>query len=62
MAQREAFAFNAKLLDPAPNARRFEGGSPPIPNIYAALPALKLLREVGLANVAAQIKKLTSAF
>lgn len=62
MAQREAFAFNAKSLDPAPNARRFEGGSPPIPGIYAALPALKLLRDVGLANVAAQIKQLASAF
>lgn len=62
MAQRDAFAFNTKLLDPAPNARRFEGGSPPIPNIYAALPGLRLLREVGLVNVAAQIKKLASAF
>ncbi len=36
LAQREAFAFNPKSLDPAPCARRFEGGSPPIPNIYAA--------------------------
>ncbi len=62
MAQREPFAFNAKLLDPAPNARRFEGGSPPIPSIYAALPALELLRSVGLTNVAAQIKKLASVF
>jgi selenocysteine lyase/cysteine desulfurase len=62
MAQREPFAFDVKSLDPAPTARRFEGGSPPIPNIYAALPALKLLREIGLPNVAAQIKKLASAF
>lgn len=62
MAQQEPFAFDAKLFDPAPSARRFEGGSPPIPNIYAALPALKLLRQVGLANVAAQIRKLASAF
>ncbi|MBV9405340.1 MAG: aminotransferase class V-fold PLP-dependent enzyme [Acidobacteriaceae bacterium] len=62
MAQREVFAFNAKSLDPAPNARRFEGGSPPIPSIYAALPALQLLQSVGLTNVAAQIQKLTTAF
>lgn len=62
LAQREVFAFNAKSLDPAPNARRFEGGSPPIPSIYAALPALRMLREIGLANVAAQIKMLTTAF
>ncbi len=31
MAQREVFAFNNRKLDPAPTARRFEGGSPPIP-------------------------------
>lgn len=62
MAQREVFAFNAQLLDPAPSARRFEGGSPPIPNIYAALPALNLLREIGLENVEAQIARLTRRF
>src|SRR5581483_7704629 len=62
LAQREAFSFNPKSLDPAPNARRFEGGSPPIPSIYAALPALRLLRDVGLSNVAAQIKSLAAAF
>ena len=62
MAQREVFAFNNRKLDPAPTARRFEGGSPPIPNIYAALPALNLLCRIGLDNVAAQIEKLTQAF
>lgn len=62
LAQREAFSFNTKSLDPAPNARRFEGGSPPIPSIYAALPALRFLRDIGLPNIAAQIKTLASAF
>jgi selenocysteine lyase/cysteine desulfurase len=62
MAQREVFAFNNRKLDPAPTARRFEGGSPPIPNIYAGLPALNLLCRIGLANVAAQVEKLTQAF
>lgn len=62
MAQREVFAFNPKVLDPAPTARRFEGGSPPIPNIYTAAPALSLLCGIGLANVAAQIEGLTRAF
>ena len=61
-AQREIFAFNPKVLDPAPTARRFEGGSPAIPNIYAALPALKFLCRIGLDNVAVQIKTLTQAF
>ena len=44
-AQRDAFAFDTKRLDPAPDARRFEGGSPPMPNIYMARPALDLLTE-----------------
>ncbi|HML16904.1 MAG TPA: aminotransferase class V-fold PLP-dependent enzyme [Bryobacteraceae bacterium] len=62
MAQRDVFAFDAKHLDPSPDARRFEGGSPPIPNIYAARPALQLLADVGMEKVAAQIEKLTQAF
>jgi selenocysteine lyase/cysteine desulfurase len=62
MAQRDVFAFNTKCLDPSPNARRFEGGSPPIPNIYLARPAIDLLAGIGMDNVAAQIERLTGAF
>lgn len=62
MAQQEVFAFNPKVLNPASTARRFEGGSPPIPNIYTALPALALLCGIGLHNVAGQIEALTRAF
>jgi selenocysteine lyase/cysteine desulfurase len=62
MGQRDVFAFNPKVFDPAPAARRFEGGTPPIPNIYAALPALDLLAGIGLDEVGAQIEKLARAF
>jgi selenocysteine lyase/cysteine desulfurase len=62
MAQRDPFTFNPRCLDPSPDARRFEGGSPPIPNIYLAQPALDLLAGIGMDNVAAQIERLTSAF
>lgn len=62
MAQRDAFAYNTRKLDPAPEARRFEGGSPPMPSIYAARPALALLASIGMQNVAAQIAQLTRAF
>jgi selenocysteine lyase/cysteine desulfurase len=62
MAQREVFTFNTKRLDPSPDARRFEGGSPPIPNIYLARPAIDLLAGIGMDNVAAQIERLTRAF
>ncbi len=61
-AQRDAFAFDTKRLDPATDARRYEGGSPPMPNIYMARPALELLTQIGMENVAAQIERLTRAF
>jgi selenocysteine lyase/cysteine desulfurase len=62
MAQRDVFAFHTTKLDPASEARRFEGGSPPMPNIYAARQALDLLVNIGMENVAAQIAHLTGAF
>jgi selenocysteine lyase/cysteine desulfurase len=62
MAQRDPFTFNTKCLDPSTDARRFEGGSPPIPNIYLARPAIDLLTGIGMDNVAAQIEGLTKAF
>jgi len=62
MSQRDVFAFRTQHLDLAPAARRFEGGTPPIPNIYQARPALDLLVGIGMTNVAEQIEWLTRAF
>jgi selenocysteine lyase/cysteine desulfurase len=62
MAQRNMFAYDTTHLDPAPTARRFEGGSPSIPNIYMVRPALEFLTRVGMQNVASQIERLTRAF
>jgi selenocysteine lyase/cysteine desulfurase len=62
MAQCDPFLFNPKCLDPSADARRFEGGSPAIPNIYLARPAIDLLAGIGMDNVAAQIERLTRAF
>jgi selenocysteine lyase/cysteine desulfurase len=62
MAQRNMFAYDTTHLDPAPVARRFEGGSPSIPNIYMARRALDLLVKIGMDNVAAQVKSLARAF
>jgi selenocysteine lyase/cysteine desulfurase len=60
-AQANPFAFDVRQIDLAPTARRFEGGTPPIPNVCAALASLKLLNEIGLAGVAEQVKKTTRA-
>lgn len=49
--QADPFAYDVHRLDYAPGARRFQSGSPPVPAVYAALAALRLLRGVGLAAV-----------
>jgi selenocysteine lyase/cysteine desulfurase len=59
--QRNPFAFDVKLFDPAPGARRFESGTPPIPTIYGAVAGAKLLQTLGLQNVANQVGSLTQA-
>jgi len=59
--QTDPFAFNAKLFSPAGSARRFEAGTPPIPSIYAALPAIDLLTDIGPTNIASHIAGLTRA-
>jgi len=60
-AQTDPFAFDVKHLDLAPSARRFEAGSPTVPNIYAAMKGIELLQEIGLDNVAAHIETLARA-
>jgi selenocysteine lyase/cysteine desulfurase len=59
--QKNPFAFDVRLFDPAPGTRRFESGTPPIPTIYGAVAGVKLLEQFGLQNVADQIRLLTKA-
>jgi selenocysteine lyase/cysteine desulfurase len=59
--QANPFAYDPKLFDLSPTARRFESGSPSVPNVYAALPGFQLLREIGMENVACHIKKLAQS-
>jgi selenocysteine lyase/cysteine desulfurase len=47
-AARDVFAMEIDKYDPATDARRFEGGTPPIPSVFAAVAGLKLLLEIGL--------------
>lgn len=60
-AQQNPFAFDAKHFDPATSARRFEAGSPPLPNVYCIPAALELLGSAGHDMVAAHIRTLTRA-
>ncbi|HXO39550.1 MAG TPA: aminotransferase class V-fold PLP-dependent enzyme, partial [Candidatus Acidoferrum sp.] len=47
-AQTNPFAFDPQHIDLSPTARRFESGSPSVPNVYAAVPGFQLLREIGM--------------
>jgi selenocysteine lyase/cysteine desulfurase len=60
-AQTNPFAYDPKLFDLSPTARRFESGSPSVPNVYAALPGFQLLQEIGVEKVASHIKKLAQS-
>jgi selenocysteine lyase/cysteine desulfurase len=60
-AQTNPFAFDPQHIDLSPTARRFESGSPSVPNVYAAVPGFQLLSEIGMENVAAHIEKLTQS-
>jgi selenocysteine lyase/cysteine desulfurase len=59
--QANPFAYDPKLFDLSPTARRFESGSPSVPNVYAALPGFQSLQEIGMENVAGHIKKLAQS-
>ena len=60
-AQANPFAYDPTQFDLSPTARRFQSGSPSVPNVYAALPGFQLLQEIGLENVAGHIKNLAQS-
>ncbi len=47
-AARDIFSMDIYAYDPAKDARRFEGGTPTVPSLYAAAAGLRLLLEVGI--------------
>jgi selenocysteine lyase/cysteine desulfurase len=57
-AQANPFAYDPQHFELSPSARRFESGSPSVPNVYGALPGIRLLQEIGMENIAAHVKSL----
>jgi selenocysteine lyase/cysteine desulfurase len=47
-AHREQFAFKTDTFEPAPDARRFEGGTPSLAASYAALAGIDIVLEIGV--------------
>lgn len=59
--QANIFAMDNRAHNPSPTARKFEAGSPPVPNLYATLAGIKLVQQVGPANIRREVLELTGA-
>ena len=58
-AQTNPFTYNPQHFELSPTARRFESGTPSIPNVYGAMPGIQLLQKIGMDEVARHIRSLT---
>ena len=54
----EPFAYRVNELTWARGARRFDTGTPPVPNAFIARAGLDVINEVGTANIAARMREL----
>jgi selenocysteine lyase/cysteine desulfurase len=59
-ADRDIFEMDIHDYSPAPNARRFEAGTPPIPPIYAAIAGIELMQEIGIEETEAHVRELNA--
>jgi selenocysteine lyase/cysteine desulfurase len=60
-AQEDIMAMDITRYSPAMTARRFEAGTPPVPNTYMAEAGLAIVHEVGLEAIEHRIAELTAA-
>jgi selenocysteine lyase/cysteine desulfurase len=58
--QEKPFDFDIERATYHASARRFETGTPPVPNLYAGLAGLELVRQLDLAAVRAHLTALAS--
>jgi selenocysteine lyase/cysteine desulfurase len=58
-AQANIFAMDIYANTPSPTGRRFETGTPPNPNLYAALAGIKLIQSIGLGKIDAHRREIT---
>ncbi len=54
-ADQNIFDMQINRYRPAPEARRFETGTPPIPSVYAATAGVELLLEIGVERTAKHV-------
>jgi selenocysteine lyase/cysteine desulfurase len=57
-ADADIFQMDIHDYSPSPTARRFEAGTPPVPNIYAGIAGMRLMREIGVDATAEHVRGL----
>jgi selenocysteine lyase/cysteine desulfurase len=58
-SQEDIFAMDIYHNAPAATARRFEAGTPPVPNIYAGLAGMQIIERIGVEAIESHIRELT---
>ena len=61
-ADSDIFAMDHRRYSPSNTARRFESGTPPVPNLFAGLAGLELVRSVGVPAIEAHVQDLVDRF
>ncbi len=59
-ADEDIFRMDISDYSPAPDARRFDAGTPPVPNIYAGLAGMSIVEEAGTEAIEEHIGSLTT--
>ena len=59
-ADEDVFRMDVSDYSPSPTARRFDSGTPPVPNIYAGIAGLGLVEGVGVAAIELHVRSLVA--
>jgi selenocysteine lyase/cysteine desulfurase len=57
-ADEDIFRMDISDYSPAADARRFDAGTPPVPNIYAGLAGMAVIEEAGVADIEEHVRGL----
>ena len=57
-ADEDVFAMDIHDYSPAPDARRFQSGTPPVPSLYAGIAGIGLMQEIGIAATRTHVQAL----
>jgi selenocysteine lyase/cysteine desulfurase len=60
-ADEDIFRMDISDYSPAADARRFDAGTPPVPNIYGGIAGISLILESGPAAIEAHVARLAAA-